>query len=683
DNIAGAEPVTVLAHRFWQTHFAGDETVIGRKLIVDDQIWTIAGVAAPFDWHRTADLFVPVVFALNKWGLNMREQHSNSGVVARLKRGTSIEQARSEMELIADQLAAQYPGANGGNGVMVVPLRDYIGGSIRRAVMLMFGAVALLLLVACANVAGLLLARAAVRQREFAIRTALGASRPQLIRQLLAESLLLAISSAMVGVVVAWFSVAVLRRVFPAAENLGGIGVDARVFAFSVLAAALTAVLFGLVPAVQFSRPDVTEAMKAGGRVSHGGALRLHTRKLLVVSQVAIAMILCAGAGLLTRSLLEALRTNPGFRAEQLIVAALVPADRRDMDISRNSRLLTDIAERLENLPGVRAAGGINGLPFSNADSWGDFYHDDRPLPPAGKLPNAMQAAATPGYFRAMGIPLLRGRFFTAADGRMPPVKRDVESVMAYLRSAELVAVINESMARQFWPGEDPVGKSFRFGPPSLKGPRVRIVGIVGDAKQLGLDRPVEPQYFFSADQFPILEARLVLRTTQNVSGVAAAIRRTVTEYQPDAVVSTVEAMDTLIDRSLTSRQNNVMLLGFFSGIALLLAAVGLYATMAYIVARRTQEIGLRIAVGATAADVRRTVIREGGMLAFAGVTIGLAAALAGARAVSSMLYGVAASDALTYAGSALVLFAITFAASYIPAWRASRVDPMIALRCE
>jgi hypothetical protein len=282
-----------------------------------------------------------------------------------------------------------------------------------------------------------------------------------------------------------------------------------------------------------------------------------------------------------------------------------------------------------------------------------------------------------------MGIPLLRGRLFTAADGQMPPVKRDTASLIGYLRSAALVSVINESMARKFWPGEDPIGKAFRFGPPSLKGPRVTILGVVGNAKQLGLDRPVEPQYFFSASQFPILEARLVIRTTRDISGLAAMTRRTVAAYDPDAVVSKVEPMETLIDRSLTNRQNNLMLLGLFSGITLLLAAVGLYATMAYSVARRTQEIGLRMALGARAANVRAMVIRESARLAVAGIAIGLVSAALGARLVSSMLYGVAATDPFTYAGSAVLLFGIMSIAGFIPAWRASRVDPMVALRAE
>ncbi len=682
DDRMGGPPAALLAHRFWQTHFAGDRNVIGRTLILDEQVWTIAGVLAPFQWHRHADVFVPIAVGQNKWGLNMREQRSDTGVIARLKPDVSMAQARAEMKVIAAGLAKQYPSANGGIGATVVPLREYIGGDMRRAALLMSGAVALVLLVACANVAGLLLARAAVRRREIAIRTALGATRAQLIRQLLTESVLLALGGAAVGVAAARASLAAVLRVFPAAENLGGIGLDGRVLAFAVLAAALTAILFGLAPAFQLTRAGVTEAIKAGGRASHGGGLRVQSRKVLVVGQVALAAVLSIGAGLLMRSLLEVLKTDPGFRPERVVTAPMVPFDR--LNVSGNSRLVGEVADRLAGMPGVEAAGAVTFLPFSDAEAWGQFYRTDRPVPAPGQLPNAMQAAATPGYFRAMGIPLLRGRLFTASDGRMPELKRDLRSVLAYLQSAEMVAVINQTMARRFWPDEDPIGKSFRFGPPSLNGPRVTIVGIVGDARQLGLDRPVQPQYFFSTGQFPVIfEARLVVRTTQDVSAVAGAMRGIVAQCRPEAAVTKVEEMESLIGRSVTGRQNHALLLGVFSIISLALASLGLYATMAYIVARRTQEIGVRMALGAAASDVRRMVVREGAMLAGAGVAIGLVAALAGARLVASMLYGVKSTDAVTYAGSAAVLTAIMLAASYVPAWRASRVDPLAALRCE
>jgi putative ABC transport system permease protein len=683
DDRPGAEPVAVLEHSFWETQFGGDPSVVGRKMVLDDRVWTIAGVAPPYHWREPAEVFVPITFGIDKWGLGMREQHSGTGVVARLKRGATLEQARSEMKVIAARLAKQYPGSNGGASAEIMPLQEYLGGSIRQLALLMFGAVVLLLFVACANVAGLLLARAAVREREIAIRTALGANRLQVIGQLLTESLLLALAGTVVGVGIARISTSGLVRIFPATENLGGVGLDPRVLIFSVLAAALTAVLFGLAPALQLTRTDVASTIRSGGRSSRGSAIRLHTRKILVVGQVALAVMLSVGAGLLIRSLVQVLRTNPGFRPEHVAVAPLLPPDRQDLDLSRNSRLLVDVADRLSSLPGVQAAGGINGLPFSNADSWGDFYRTDRPMPAPGHLPNAMQAAATPGYFRAMGIPLLRGRLFAASDGQMPAVKRDMPSVMAYFHSTRLVAVINESMARKFWPGEDPIGKSFRFGPPSMKGPLVTIVGVVGDARQFGLDRPVEPQYFFSAAQFPMTEARLVVRTTQDAASLGSAVRKIVSEYSPDSVVPKLETMDMLIDRSLTGRQDNVMLLGLFSGIALLLAAVGLYATMAYIVAQRTQEIGVRMALGADAGDIRTMMVREGALLALAGIGIGLVAALAVARVVSSMLYGVTYRDALTYAASASLLLLIMLVASYIPAWRASRVDPMTALRCE
>jgi predicted permease len=683
DDRAGAPPAALLSYSFWRSHFGGDAGVIGRTLIVDDRVWTIAGVMAPFNWQRTADIYAPIVFAQDKWGLNLREDRSNTGVTARLKPGVTIEQARAEMKLIAARLAKQYPGANGGVTAVVIPLREYIGGGIRQPVLLMFGAVGLLLLVACANVAGLLLARAAVRQREMAIRIALGAGRFRLVRQLLTESLLLALAGAVIGVAVAQVSFAGLQRIFPAVENLGGIGIDVRVLAFAVLAAAVTAVLFGLAPAVQFTRPYMVDAIKAGGRGARGGAIRLHTRKVLVVSQVALAVVLSVGAGLLIRSLLAVLQTDPGFRPEHVVVAPILPQDSKDADLARNSQLLRDVTERLAAVPGVEAVGAIDALPFSNPYSSANFYRDDRPVPPPGQIPNALKAAATPGYFRAMGIPLLQGRLFTAADGQMPPLKRDIASLLAYARSVEMVAVINETMARRFWPGEDPVGKYFRFGPPSIQGPRVKILGVVGDARQYGLDQPVQPQYFFSADQFPVFDARLVLRTRGDVTGLASTIRSAVAEYQPDAVVTQVEPMETLIGRSLTRRQDNVTLLGLFSGIALLLATLGLYATMAYIVAQRTQEIGVRMALGAAGSDVRMMVVREGALLAGAGVVIGLVAAVAGARVVSSMLYGITATDTLTYAGSASVLVLAMLVASYIPAWRASRVDPLVALRFE
>jgi len=682
DDRAAASPVALLSDRFWQSHFAGEAGVIGRTLTLDDQVWTIAGVIPSFQGQGTPDVSVPIVFGQDKWGLRMRENRNTVGVTARLKPGVTIGQARAEMKLIEAQLAKQYPGANGGVGAVVVPLREFIGGGIRQPVLLLFGAVGLLLLIACANVAGLLLARAAVRQREVAICTALGATRARLIQQLLTESLLLAMAGAAIGAEFASIGLAGLQRIFPAAEDLGGIGIDMRVLAFAVLAAVVTGLLCGLVPAVQLTRSGVAEALKSGGRGMRG-AIRLHTRKLLVIGQVALAVVLSIGAGLMMRSLFAVLQTDPGFRPERLVIAPILPPDRKDADLSQNPRLLRDVTERLAGIPGVQAVGAIDALPISNPDSWANFYRDDRPVPAPGQVPNAMKSAATPGYFRAMGVPLLGGRLFTASDGHMPPVKRDMSSVVAYLQSAEFVALINETMARRFWPGEDPVGKSFRFGPPSLKGGRVRILGVVGDARQYGLDQPVMPQYFFPADEFPFLEARLVVRTAGDVPGLASTIRQVVAEFQPDAVVTGVETMETLIGRSLAGRRNNLALLGLFSGVALLLAALGLYATMAYIVSQRTQEIGVRMALGAAARDVRIMVAREGAALAGVGVVIGLVVALAGTRVVSSMLYGITATDLLTYTASAVLLVLVMLVASYIPAWRASRVDPIVALRFE
>ncbi|MGJ5817362.1 ABC transporter permease [Paludibaculum fermentans] len=683
DDRAGAEPAVILSYRFWQTHFAGDPGVTGRTLQIDDQVWTIVGVAGSFQWHRGADVFVPITFGHSKYGLDMRENHSSTGVIARLKPGVSVTQARTEMQQIAAQLAKQYPGANGGNSASVVPLREFMSGGMRQPALLMFGAVGLLLLIACANVAGLLLARAAVRQREIAIRTALGASRLELVRQLLTESLLLALGSAVTGLVVARLSFEWLMTVFPAAENLGGIGLDLRVLVFSVAAAGLTAVLFGLAPAIQSTRLNVAQAIRTGGRASRGSAVRGRTRKLLVVGQVAMAVVLSIGAGLLVRSLLAAFQTDPGFRPEHVVAVPIQPPDRKTTDLSDNARLLRDVTDRLAATPGVLAVGAIDQMPFRNVDSYGDFYRDDRPVPAPAAMPNGMKASVTAGYFAAMGIPLLKGRLFVPADGFLPSLPRDLGRVLAYLRTVEMTAVINQTMARRFWPGEDPVGKTFRFGPPSLKGPRVRIIGVVGDSRQHGLDQPIEPQYYFSSNLFPIMSATVVVRTSREPAEIGSLIRAIVHESQPEAMVTQVETLETMMDRSLAGRRNNVLLLGLFSGIALLLAAFGLYATMAYTVAQRTQEMGLRMALGAAAGDVRGLVVREGLLLSCAGVALGLLAAAAGTRVLASMLYGVAAMDVMTYAGSALLMVVITLAASYVPAWRASRVDPMTALRSE
>ena len=681
DDRAGAPPMAVLSHTFWMSHFGGDRGVIGRTVTVDDQALTIAGVMSAYSLEQGADLFVPITSGGDKWGYNMRENHSGTGVVARLRAGASVEEARTEMKLIAGRLAKAYPGSNGGVGADVIPLRDYLGGEMRQSAVLMAGAVALLLAIACANVAGLLIARAATRQREMAIRIAMGASRPQLVLQLLTESLLLALGGAALGLGAAWAGIAALPRFFPAVVSLGGIGLDWRVTAFSVLAAGLTAVAFGLAPALQFTRPDIVDAIKAGGRGSRASVMRQGTRRALVVGQVALAAMLVTGAGLLMRSLILARGTSTGFDPSRVAAAQIVAPDRKDADLANNLKLIRDVIERMSAVPGVEAAGAVDNLPFDNPDSFGNFYRDDRPAPAPDQLPSAAKATATAGYFRVMGIPLIKGRFFEESDGRMPPVKRDIPSVLAYLRSVELVAVINETMARRYWPGEDPLGKTFRFGPPSLQGPRVRIIGVAGDARQFGLDRPAEPQYFFFANQFPQLDVRLVVKTSRETPGLAGLIRRAVAEAQPAAVVTSVQPMDALIGKTLGRRRNQLGMLGLFSGIALLLAALGLYATMAFIVAQRTQEIGVRMALGAAASQVRLMVVREAAAMAGIGLAIGLAAAWAAKRAIASMLYGVTGADLLTYAGAALVLLLAMLAASYAPARRASRVDPMVALR--
>jgi predicted permease len=440
--------------------------------------------------------------------------------------------------------------------------------------------------------------------------------------------------------------------------------------------------LFGLAPAIHVARPDLVEAMKGIGRTSTG-AVRARLRKVLVVSQVAFSTVLLVAAGLLARSLMHLWDVDAGFRPEHVLTLHVELADRADADASRAPRFFSDLMQRVDELPGVQAAGMINNLPLTERVADADFYRDDQPVPEPGRMPDAQQAAVMAGYFRAMGIPLLRGRLLTEADGVMPRIPRDMKSLMAFFQAAEFKVVINEAMARQFWPGEDPIGKTFHYGPPSFHGPKVTIVGIVGNSRQIGLEQPPSPQFFMSAHQYPMPDGRVVIKTSGDPVALAGTVRSIVTQLDPYAVVSKISTMESIISQSLSGRTNNAVLLVVFSGLALLLAALGLYGTMAYMVAQRTQEFGIRMAVGAAGSEIQRSVMREGAVLTAAGLAIGFAVSVSLARFVAGILYGITSFDAVTYGAAMLVLGAITLAASYIPARRASHIDPMDALRVE
>jgi putative ABC transport system permease protein len=589
------------------------------------------------------------------------------GVVARLKAGVTLEQARAEASTIAARLSAQYPNTNAGQGLLVQPMHENLVGNVRRALFVILGAVGLVLLIACANVANLLLARAASRHKEIAIRTALGASRARIIRQLLTESLLLSILGGGLGLLLAFWSTKLLVAASPAdIPRLNEIGLDLRALGFTLVVTLLTGIIFGLAPALQASKTDFNGLLKEGARGLSAGLWRNHLRSLLVVSEVALSLVLLISAGLLVRSFWRLLEVKPGFETDKVLAAKVSLLSRDYSRPEQYSSFFREATARLSALPGVQAAGAIAPLPLSNSFESYSFEIEGRPPVTSGKQPSAGYRLVTPDYFRAMSIPLVRGRVFDERD-----------------RAESLpVTIINESFARRHFPNEDPIGKRFIAG----NRPKVsrEIVGVIGDVHHAGLDEEPTPEFYVCYLQRPDSEMTIVIRTTgADPSGMAASVRSIIRQISKDQPVYDVRTMNELLSESVARRRFNMMLLGLFASVALLLAAIGLYGVMSYSVSQRTHEIGIRIALGARHLDVLRLVVGQGMWLAFAGVALGTLAAYFVTRVLSRMLFGISTTDTFTFAGVALLMLAVAFLASYIPARRASRVDPLIALRYE
>ena len=422
--------------------------------------------------------------------------------------------------------------------------------------------------------------------------------------------------------------------------------------------------------------------MRNAGRTA-GGVGGVPMRKVLIVSEMAIAVVLLAGSGLLIRSLYSLLSVDPGFRPDHVLVAAVDIADSEEGDMSRQVQIFERIVQRVEALPGVKVAATASFIPFSENSSEMVFYSDDRPIPQKGQFPDALHKIASPGYFQAMGIPLLKGRVFDASDGRMPPLKRDMGAMLAWWRKTDFKVVINETMAKTYWPNQDPIGKTFRPGFPDMKGPAVTVIGVVGDAKHWSLSSKTGMEFYDSSYLFPSFGQHLVLRTAGDPLMLAQAVRTAVREVDASAVVTDVQTMEAVVSKSVSGRRTNIGLLATFAGLALLLAVVGTYGVMAYLVAQRRREIGIRMALGAATSSVLRSVLREALALSAAGIAIGAVASFALSRLIASMLYGVQATDVTTYGTVAVLLLGATAAASYLPARRATQVDPAIALRSE
>jgi len=667
DDQPGATPAVILSYGLWQRRFGGDESVVGKQLMLNQQSYTVVGITPPdFQFGLEADVTVPISLQAERF--RVRGADPGSRVVARLKPHVSVQQAETELNLVAARLEQQYPESNKGRRALVTPLRESFVGNARQPLLILLGAVGLVLLIACANVANLLLVRASGRASEMAVRVTLGASRVTLVRQLLTESMLLAALGAALGILLAFWGTSLIAAQLPdGIPRLQEAKVDTPVLGFTLAVSLLTGLLFGLAPALQASRPNLTEGLKEGGRGSSGRRQRL--RSVLVIGEVALTLTLLVGAGLLIQSFWRVLAVDPGFKAQNLLT---MQVSVNNPDGQQIANFFEQLQQNVRNLPGVKSVAVSNGLPFGNANR-PIFIIEGRPRPEPGKEAGGIRYTVSPGYFQTMGIDLLKGRLFTAED----------------TRDGQRVIVIDEALARQHFLNEDPLGKRLKQGPDS---PSLEIVGVVRHVEQDGLDGQASnlAQFYTNFDQISlqglpnnVRRINLLVRAEVEPLGLAAAVRSQIAALNKDQAVFNVRTMEQIVAQSVAARRFSMLLLTLFAVVALALASLGIYGLMSYIVAQHTREIGVRMALGAQASDVLKLVIGQGMLLALAGVALGLVAALALTRTMKTLLFGVSATDPLTFAALALLLVLVALLACYVPARRATRVDPAVALRCE
>jgi putative ABC transport system permease protein len=669
----GSAPEALLSHRYWQRRFGANASIVGRTITLDDRKYTIIGVLpAAFQFNRGIDLWLPF-----RDYPDVLTSHVHHGLVAvgRLKPGVTLAQAQAEIDALNHQEDIAYPDSHKSWGTLVRLMEDPSAAKLRTTLLVLFGAVALVLLIACANIANLLLARNAARQREMALRTALGANRWRLARQLLTESTLLALGGGVVGVLLAAFCIGVLGALAPPALSaVGETTLNGRVLLFTVAVSAAAGIVCGLLPAIQSQISDLNGVLKQGGKGSGGpGSHRMHNA--LVVSEVALALVPLIGAGLLLRSLRELLAVAPGFQTEhvltmQITQAALPLADLLKLSTDEQSQLgkkesiqFQQILDQVNALPGVKSAAGISTLPLQSLLLEASrFVIEGHPVYDAGSLPIAQIRTITPDYFATVGIPLLRGRTFTPHDW-------DTQNTV----------IVNETLARHFFAEEDPLGRRMNFCSLDPQPCWTTIVGIVGNVHQFGLDGAPTYDVYFSGGW----TQRLVIRTASDPTALAAAAAEAVHRVDPMLPVTEVSTLEGLVSTSVSPRRFAAVLIGVLAGLALTLSAVGIYGVMSYTVGQRTQEIGIRVALGAQRRNLLALVLGRGMRLTLAGIAAGILGALALTRFLSSLLFGVQAQDPLTFAGVAALLMAVALLACYVPARRAMKVDPMVALRYE
>ncbi len=669
DDKPGNQRVTVLTYGMWQRRFGGDPGIVGQSLTLNGDSYTVVGVLpASFQFAlRTADLWRPYQPTPNQ--LSRRFMHG-SNVIGRLKPGVTVEQAQTDLGVIAGRIEHDHKESHAGTNIKLVPLQETVVGQVRPILLVLLGAVGFVLLIACANVASLLLTRSLARQKEVAIRAALGASRWRVVRQLLTESVLLSLAGGAVGLLIAYWGIHGLVAVLPEAQLnalpfLKSLRLDSGILAFSFGLSLITGMVFGLAPALQSSKLDLNEVLKEGGR-SSAGSVRQRLRSALVMTEIALAVVLLVGAGLMMKSLLRLLQTNIGFNPDNVLTMTVVLPNGKYDDVNRQLAFYDQLTERVESLPGVTGAGTVNILPLQPGNTT-RFNIEGDPVPPPGQEVEANIRVVDESYFQTLGVPFIAGRAFDERD------KADAPGVV----------IIGKSVADRMFAGRDPVGRRLVYT--SIQGTPDLIVGVVGDVKIGGLDDSIRPVLYYPFRQNAALGTNLVVRSDTDPTMLAGSIREATRGLEPDVAIFNVNRMADLIGNSPAAfmRRFPALLIGIFAGVALLLASIGIYGVVSYSVSQQTHHIGVRMALGAQASDILRMVLKQGLTLALAGMAVGVVAAFGLMRLLRSLLFEVQTTDVTTFGVVVGVLFLVALLACYLPARRATKVDPLVALRYE
>lgn len=683
DDHTGSPNVAILTYGMWARRYGSDPNMVGRQIIINSHLYSVVGVLPrtftlprevlpTLEGNDQSDVLIPMRYAPNP---AEDRGHEDYNIVGKLRPGVSLEQVRAEMDTITARLRQAHPEVYPPNGKLtfiVLPLLEQVVGNVRHTLWLLLAAVGCVLLIACANVANLMLSRALARQKEIAVRTAVGATTTRIIRQLLTESVLLAVCGGILGVLFALVSVHWTRILGPrSVPRLSDVGIRADALLFTLLISVASGILFGLAPALRVASVNLLSTLKDSERGSAGTSAMWgrgnNLRRLLVIAELAISVVVLIVAGLLLRSFARLQQVDPGFNPSNVLTLELTMSGDKYKDPQVVRSTYHQLWERLERLPGAISAGGVSSLPLSEMDAWGPINVEGHVLPPGEKFINADERIVSGHYFEAMQIPLLKGRLFNDQDTADKP----------------RVLVVDEFMAQQLWPNEDPIGKRISFGDLAAKPEWATVIGVVGRIKHNALDSDSRIALYLEENQFIGRAMNIVLRSSTDPASMATAVNHELHELDRDLPTYRVITMDQRIAESLSRRRFTTILLTLFAGLALALAAVGIYGVMAYLVSQGTRELGIRMALGATQRTILRLVIRQGMFLALCGVGIGLIAAVGFARLVSGLLFGVRATDPLTFAAIAGLLAAVALLASYIPARRAARIDPMISLRSE